>query len=372
MTRPPNPCVQLHPIHPPRLPVRATLTEGYTRSHFGPPQPDRPAASVGDYCSAVLKPPGTFSGATFRVFSGNAARKPRILEDAEIVPTADERLVMTIPVEHREEFDADIYSALRDIAGMSAVSIHPFLTNRDAVAACFGTHESIFDRDTVTFPDQMVTGNSHRFYFPELIRWVHLDLSLTKNSTGFVMGCASRFERIERGSAVERLPRIRIDFVLEVRPPKDGEVPYETIRRIIYNLRERGLNIQFVTSDSFQSADTLQILWQQGFATGERSLDKDPRPYEFLRAALYDRRVDIPMHDKLHKELLNLERDAKTGKVRHLPGGSKDLADALAGVVYGLTMRRAVWFQHDVRPEEHAPEEILRQYEPTPGPTTNF
>ena len=55
MTRPPNPCVQLHPIHPPRLPVRATLTEGYTGSHFGPPQPDRPAASVGDYCSAVLR-----------------------------------------------------------------------------------------------------------------------------------------------------------------------------------------------------------------------------------------------------------------------------------------------------------------------------
>ena len=54
MTRPPNPCVQLHPIHPPRLPVRATLTEGYTRSHFGPPQPDQPAASVGDYCAAVL------------------------------------------------------------------------------------------------------------------------------------------------------------------------------------------------------------------------------------------------------------------------------------------------------------------------------
>ena len=39
----------------PRLPVRATLTEGYTRSHFGPPQPDRPAASVGDYCAAVLR-----------------------------------------------------------------------------------------------------------------------------------------------------------------------------------------------------------------------------------------------------------------------------------------------------------------------------
>ena len=38
----------------PRLPVRAALTEGYRRSHFGPPQPDQPAASVGDYCAAVL------------------------------------------------------------------------------------------------------------------------------------------------------------------------------------------------------------------------------------------------------------------------------------------------------------------------------
>ena len=39
----------------PRLPVRATLTEGYRRSHFGLPQPDQPAASVGDYCAAVLR-----------------------------------------------------------------------------------------------------------------------------------------------------------------------------------------------------------------------------------------------------------------------------------------------------------------------------
>ena len=70
-TRPPDPRVHLHPIHPPRLPVRATLTEGYTRSHFGPPQPDQPAASVGDYCSAVLTYPflrkiGVFINARIR------------------------------------------------------------------------------------------------------------------------------------------------------------------------------------------------------------------------------------------------------------------------------------------------------------------
>ena len=50
MTRPPNPCVQLHPIHPPRLPVRATLTEGYTRSHFGPAA----AGSTGRFSGGLL------------------------------------------------------------------------------------------------------------------------------------------------------------------------------------------------------------------------------------------------------------------------------------------------------------------------------
>ena len=50
----------------PRLPVRATLTEGYRRSHFGPPQPDQPAASVGDYCAAVLRKDHQYSGQRLR------------------------------------------------------------------------------------------------------------------------------------------------------------------------------------------------------------------------------------------------------------------------------------------------------------------
>ena len=51
---PAGPARTTPPDTSPRLPVRATLTEGYRRSHFGPPQPAIPAASVGDYCAAVL------------------------------------------------------------------------------------------------------------------------------------------------------------------------------------------------------------------------------------------------------------------------------------------------------------------------------
>jgi hypothetical protein len=46
---------------------------------------------------------------------------------------------------------------------------------------------------------------------------------------------------------------------------------------------------------------------------------------------------------KVQREILMLEKDVKTGKVDHPPGGSKDCSDALAGVTYGLTMRREIW-----------------------------
>ena len=55
-----------------------------------------------------------------------------------------------------------------------------------------------------------------------------------------------------------------------------------------------------------------------------------------------------PRHDRCQTELVSLEKDPKTGIIDHPPNGSKDCADALAGVCYGLTMRREVWAAHNV------------------------
>ena len=94
-------------------------------------------------------------------------------------------------------------------------------------------------------------------------------------------------------------------------------------------------------------------------------MDRTPHAYEMLKAALYDGRVDVPENGTLLNELLSLEVDAKTGKIDHQPGGTKDLADALAGVVHGLTMRREVWHQHRVNPFEAAPQ-LVRQAQQAP------
>lgn len=109
-------------------------------------------------------------------------------------------------------------------------------------------------------------------------------------------------------------------------------------------LKRMGLNIVWMTFDQFQSSDSQQILRQQAMITGHQSMDEVPaRAYDFLKTAIYEGRVNCPRHTKLHREILMLEKDTKTGKVDHTPTGSKDCSDALAGVAFGLTMRREMW-----------------------------
>ncbi len=57
----------------------------------------------------------------------------------------------------------------------------------------------------------------------------------------------------------------------------------------------------------------------------------------------------------------------------HPPHGSKDLADALAGVVYGLTMRCEVWWRHEVIRFEVAPRlvESVRSRDRANAPSAN-
>ena len=240
--------------------------------------------------------------------------------------------------------------ALRDIGGVSIRSTHPFLIDVERVKQCFGTHPSILSRNSIDFSKQALKfKDSSKFPNPNLSRFVHVDLSLNTDHTGVVMGHVSHFTQMDRGDGyTEMLPVIHIDFALDIIPPPGGEIDFNKIRLLIYKLKESGTNIRWITFDSFQSVDMIQQLQRKGFKSGIQSVDTTPIPYILLKNALYDQRVKIPNHDRLYDELISLERNEQKGKVDHRPQKSKDLADCLAGVVYGLIRQKRVWFEHDV------------------------
>ena len=124
------------------------------------------------------------------------------------------------------------------------------------------------------------------------------------------------------------------------------------IRKLFYAFREQGVNLKWISFDSYQSVDSLQILKQKGFITGRVSMDKTALPYEVMKTAFYDGRVKAPKHDKALSEIVRLERDPQTGLIDHPQNFSKDCADAIAGVIYGLTDRRENWAQYGVSAAE--------------------
>jgi hypothetical protein len=142
-------------------------------------------------------------------------------------------------------------------------------------------------------------------------------------------------------------PYIVIDCAMRIKAMPGTEIILSEVRRIIYDLRdEKKFRLKTVTMDGFQSTDTMQQLRKKRFFVDYLSIDKSKLPYEDLREALYDGRIEFPPYktylnkgdtstvEIIIKELSELQDDGR--KIDHPPKGSKDVADAIAGVVSTL------------------------------------
>ena len=296
-----------------------------------------------------IKPEGTYGKERFKLFLGDVARKPRLLEDGAEVAGDDTHLVMEVPEEFRSEFTRDILSAIRDIAGSATFALHPFIVNTEAVAKAFGLRQSVLSTQETDFVASRPLLYRGRIDRPDEPRMAHVDLGLTGDSAGVAVGWVEGFAKVPRSdNTFEKMPVINFDLILEVKPPQGGEIEFENIRRLFYKLRETGMNLKWISFDTYQSADSIQLLRQKGFTTGTYSMDATAAPYDFTKSAFYDGRIKAPVHGKALSEIMRLERNPQTGLIDHPPNFSKDCSDAVAGVVFGLTNRRETWVRHGV------------------------
>lgn len=309
---------------------------------------------VYDKTTWEIKPEGTFTGEMFTIFVGDMTRKPKILEATEehTYNPEDAHLIRKIPVEYYNDFKKDMINSIREIAGVATLASHPFIINTEMITRAFTPVKPLFLDEVCDFVDLPLRISKAGIKNPQYPRFVHIDLSLTGDKTGLVIGHVPMFKTIDRGDTYEVAPVIRVDGALAIKAPVGGEIQYHKIRALLYRLRDLGLNIQWITFDTYQSNDTRQILAQKGFMTGTQSVDTTNLPYELVKSAIYDGRLVSPYHSLLQMELARLEKDTKNNKIDHPQDFSKDVADGLAGVVYGLTMRREVWLSHGVDPTD--------------------
>ncbi len=300
-----------------------------------------------------IMPTGTFLGEWFHIFIGDISRKPFII-DPKVTKkeSLEEHLVMAIPTEFRSDFQTDMGDSLRDIAGVSTLASMPFIMNVDILHEAFHEDQpSIFNVQLCDFETKKVGLHKKRVLMADAQypRFAHVDLGLTSDHAGLSIGHVNKFVAIELDGQKVQMPNIVIDGHLRVAPPPNNEINFEKIRKIFYMLANMGFPLRWVTFDSWQSVDSMQLLRAKGFSTGTQSIDRDTIPYETTKTAILQGRLHIQADPWVQMEFARLERTDK-GKIDHPAGGSKDVTDAIAGVTYGLTMQNYIWVSFGVQP----------------------
>ena len=270
------------------------------------------------------------------------AKRKSIVPSA-VVSMVDNKNLIEIPNAYKKNFENGPEKALKDLAGVPPTTSDPFITLVDKIDLC---RERWIERHGDESP---VGPNPIKVVFAKWFkadndprkRHVHVDMATSGDgdSVGIAMGHVESVVEVEE----EKKPYIIIDCMIRLRAMPGTEIMLSDIRRVIYHLKDDlKFRIVSVTMDGFQSTDTMQQLRKRRFKTEYLSVDKSTLPYEDLREAIYEERIEIPPYptylkkgdDKLVEiAVQELSELQDTGiKVDHPVGGSKDVADALAGV----------------------------------------
>lgn len=223
---------------------------------------------------------------------------------------------LAIPVEYQAEFRRNAEKARRDLAALPGTAYQPFFVD-------MGTVEAAVDpalRHPVEDGGQLA-----KWFRPNSgeARYIHVDLGLRRDACGIAMA---------RACQVAGKPLVFVELMHRIVAPAQGEVDLAQVRELILALRGRGFPIAQVSYDGWQSADSQQILRRRGLKVETVSVDRDLGAYETLKELANDGRLRMYEYPPLLRELRRLEL-VRGVKADHPPGGSKDVADAVAGAV---------------------------------------
>jgi hypothetical protein len=328
-----------------------------------------PDVFVVEHSQWSARPEGHFSDEVFYVLCSRSSLRSKILDEAELAEIDDawleehEAWLIEVPEDFRVDFEGNLEDSLRDIAGVSTQAISAFFQRVEAIDAC------IVDRPHPFTDYVWVAGSPGQFNWkqmcrsvqrrlpgghveeawvpreaPSAPRWIHIDVSTNRDYTGFCMGRIERWVEVVRRDGdgnrfTDSAPYYIIEVLLSIRPPTGEQIYMPDLRRLVYELQTHGYPIAGFSTDKYEHVEMHQQIQRRGIHAELISMDTTMDPYEELKSAIYEHRIEYYHHELLLNELRALEVDRIKGKVDHLKHKTKDLADSLAGAVWGLHQR---------------------------------
>lgn len=281
-------------------------------------------------------------------------KRKRIL-DASIagkIGEADGQII-EIPKQYLYEFTTNPEKALKDLAGIPSGATDPFISQ---VAKIDDAHDrwKMHHENGVNPVEQTTVSpkisKDLAISDPSSRRAVHMDLAYSSSGDSAAIAVGYIKELVETAEG-DLVPYIVVDLLIRVRAIPGNQILLSDMRSYIYELiSKHHLRVHRVTLDGFQSVDTMQQFRKRKISVDYLSVDRSKEPYEALRDALNEDRIEFPPYetwltyqaeassedkvDILRRELTALQDVGN--KIDHPAGGSKDVADAVAGVTSSL------------------------------------
>lgn len=311
---------------------------------------------VSDAPQWEVLPPETFSQKRFYIAVGSRHQRGFVVEDNQSFPEALEDLrqqgfqIMSVPEDMKSDFKADFDIALRDIAGISVPGTLSFVSQEIIDGCITKDRRNPFYSDTLQIGTRDNLKIEDFFHIEDIPKnilaaptYIHFDLALVSDRAG-ISGVAlvgRRDVEVMPGKIVS-VPLLAHSFTIGIEAPRGAQIAYDKIKMFTLWLRSKGMNIVSTSRDQFQSEYLGQLLSASGFEDKKLSLDRTPDGYIAFRSILTEQRISLLDVKLLQDELIHLQRDSVTGKVDHPVGGSKDLADSLAGAVWNAVQSNDV------------------------------
>jgi hypothetical protein len=355
----------------------AKSSDSFTNRRIGEASAD-PMVFCRDYAQYEVRPADKFSKQRFWVRVGNERIPHKILSRKEyqaLGRSGRSKLeksgcrFIRVPMNFKKDFERNIEDSIRDISGITTVSVMPFFQMRgrlyemvdDTLVPPTRISEWVQD-EPLEINWEAITKKYRRRIGPgryeeELLpirhpnaqRFVHIDLSRgVKDPTGIAIGHIADYIQLSRRNKsgeefTEHLPLIEIDFMMRILPAPGKEIDFGEVRGLVYDFQRHGYAITFAAMDSFQGHSMLQELGKHGIDGEILSVDKTVEPYTDLKTAIYEGRVSMYKYPLLIGELEKLKyNELAKVKIDHPPNGTKDIADSVCGVVHTLTTRQTM------------------------------
>lgn len=283
--------------------------------------------------------------------------------------------IIEVPIEFKEQFDADLHGAIRNVAGRAIsreskfIPSYILLQNIESYNQYYQSQQ-IFNVQEICLNDVIDIKSLLNTEFIQTINpfftfHSHCDLALTQDSSGIAFGATVGAVTTKKKETLDVDTKEKVEVVeasapvytifglLRIVPPKNGQVDIAKVEKLYLTIKEYLTNFTSFSADRAYSITLIQNLRRNGVTSQYLSVDKTADAYIEKKTCLTENRCWVPEHESYKKEVKGLMFDAEKNKIDHHAHGEKDVADSVAGTIYVLSKRKATYKKTDKPKQLH-------------------